>query len=102
MIQMTYQKKNGQIIKRTITGFSPYRVGDINSYGWEVIDIKHFYKGKWYSKRDFEIMISKNQDNFRKKIKMRNFISNLYKNVGYFLELMIMLKIFDVVSNKIL
>lgn len=48
MIEVTYKKKNGEIIKRYVGNDLYYRVGYINSYGWECIDIKYYYKGNYY------------------------------------------------------
>lgn len=48
MIEVTYKKKNGDIIKRYVGNDLYYRVGYINSYGWECIDIKYCYKGIYY------------------------------------------------------
>lgn len=48
MIEVTYKKKNGEIIKRYVGNDLYYRVGYINSYGWECIDIKYCYKGNYY------------------------------------------------------
>lgn len=50
MIEVTYKKKNGDIIKRYVSNDLYYRVGYINSYGWECIDIKYCYKGIYYSR----------------------------------------------------
>lgn len=48
MVEVTYKKKNGDIIKRYVNNELYYRVGYINSYGWECIDIKYCYKGVYY------------------------------------------------------
>ena len=48
MIEVTYKKKNGEFIKRYVSNDLYYRVGYINSYGWECIDIKYYYKGIYY------------------------------------------------------
>lgn len=48
MIEVTYKKKNGEIIKRYVGNDLYYRVGYINSYGWECIDIKYCYKENYY------------------------------------------------------
>ena len=99
MIRVTYKKKNGDILQRTITTYSPYRVGDVTSMGWLVEDIKYKYKDKWYSKRDYDRLIDKAIDKQRRYIKIRKTISNIYRNLGYFVELMIVLKVFQVLTN---
>ena len=99
MIQMTYQKRNGGIIQRTISGISPYRVGDTNSYGWTVVSIKHLYKGKWYSINEYDKLVGDEIAKMKRKNKIRFTITNLYKNLGYLIELTIALRVFQIISN---
>ena len=99
MIQMTYRKRNGDIIQRTISGLSPYKVGDTNSYGWAVVSIKHLYKGKWYSTSEYDRLVDNDIAKMRRRNKIRFTITNLYKNLGYLIELTIALRVFQIISN---
>ena len=99
MIQMTYKKRDGEIIRRTISTYSPYRVGDVNSYGWTVQEIKYLYDGKWLPKREYDRMIDKHIEKDRKLMAIKRKISTIYKNLGYLVELMIILRVFEMLSR---
>lgn len=101
MIQMTYKKRDGEIIRRTISTYSPYRVGDVNSYGWTVQEIKYLYDGKWLPKREYDRMIDKHIAKDRKIMNFKRKISTIYKNLGYLIELMIILRVFEIVSRSV-
>lgn len=99
MIQVIYKKRNGDLIQRTINGLSPYRVGDVNSYGWTVASIKYQYKGKWYSKSDYDKLVDNAITKDRKIWKIKRKISALYKNLGYLIELMIAMRVFEIITK---
>lgn len=99
MIQVTYKKRNGDLIQRTINGLSPYRVGDVNSYGWTIEEIKHLYKGKWYSKNEYEKLVDDAIAKDRKIWFIKKKISALYKNLGYLIELMIAMRVFEMITK---
>lgn len=99
MIQMTYKKRNGDIIQRTISTYSPYRVGDTNSYGWKVESIKYLYKGNWYSKNEYDRLIDDDISKQRRKMKIKRTINQLYVNLGYVIELMIVIRVFGILSK---
>lgn len=74
MIEVTYKKKNGDIIKRYVNNELYYRVGYINSYGWECIDMKYYYKGKYYPNDIYNKLQERDY-------KIGRFISNLKKEI---------------------
>lgn len=102
MIQMTYKKKNGDIIRRTISTYSPYREGDINSYGWTVESIKHLYNGKWYSKHEYDRLVDDAIARDRRKMKIKRQINTLYVNLGYLIEMMIIIRVFGMLSKSVM
>ena len=99
MIQVAYKKRNGDLIQRTISGFSPYRVGDINSYGWEIVSVKYQYKGKWYSKSDYDKLVDYSLTKDRRIWKIKRKISAIYKNLGYLIEIMIAMRVFEILTK---
>lgn len=99
MIQMTYEKRNGDLIQRTIGGYSPYRVGDTNSYGWKVTDIKYLYNKKWYSKSEYDKLVDKNISKSRLRIKVRNTFRNLYNQLSHIILILVLLRVYEIVSS---
>lgn len=57
MKEVTFQKKNGEIVKKYMfCPTLPYRIGYINTYGWQVIDIKYCFNGKYYPLEKYEAL----------------------------------------------
>lgn len=101
MTQITYQKKNGDLIRRTISTYSPYKMGDTNSYGWKVIDIKYKYNDKFYSRRDYDNLVNRDWIRRKKINKFRQTFYNVYKELAYCVILLILLRFFEVTSKVI-
>ncbi len=74
MIKVTYQNKKGEIIEKYRQVYTTHKVGQTTCWGWEVIDIKYSYNGKYYSMYDYDKIISK-------KIKRKEKIFFLKKEV---------------------
>lgn len=74
MIEVTYKKRNGDIIKRYVKNELYYRVGYVNSYGWECIEIKHYYKGYYYPSEMYEKLLERDY-------KASRFLYNLKKKI---------------------
>lgn len=96
MYQIIYKKKNGDIIKRTINTYSPYRVGDRTSMGWTVLDIQYNYNGKYYSKVDYEKIINKHYNKERRVFRIKKTIARLYGEIGYPIALMVLIRFLKV------
>lgn len=47
-VLITYRKPNGKTLTRQLSSCD-YRVGYVNSYGWEVIEIQVFWNGRYVS-----------------------------------------------------
>lgn len=100
MIQMTYRNKEGEIIRRTISTGSPYKIGDTNSFGWTVTDIKYKYGDKYYHREEYDHLVNRSISRMRSRMKIRNKISKLYTNMIYLIELMIAVKVLEFASRQ--
>lgn len=101
MIQVTYQKNNGEIFDRIRSTYLPYRVGDITSMGWKVLDIKYRYKDKFYSLEEYNNKLDKLFTKSVKRIKLKNNLLKIYKELNYSVFLIILLKLAELVFKKV-
>ena len=92
---VTYQKRNGTIIQRTVRNHPPYRIGETTSMGWKLLDIKYFYKGKYYSQTDYDLLIDKAYKKSKKIREIKNKIIFMYKHLTYFLFVMILIRVLE-------
>lgn len=100
MVQVTYVKRNGDILRRTIEGYTPYRIGDINSYGWKVTDVKYKWKdNKYYSRSEYDRLVNKSISLDRKIGKYKRTIQRVYKELAYILYLLIIARVFQVITK---
>lgn len=67
MIQVTYQKRNGSIMKRYRNTLLPYKIGETTSMGWKVLNIEYEYKNKYYTYYDYNKLIYKAKQKHIKK-----------------------------------
>lgn len=77
MIRITYQKRNGDIIKREVSCITTHKIGETTSMGWKILNIQYKYNGKWYSSSDYD----KKVDYFW-KLQMK--IIAFKRNIGVF------------------
>lgn len=100
MIQVTYLKRNGDEIRRTIEGYSPYRIGDINSYGWKVTDVKYKWKdNKYYTKSEYDRLVNRSIDKDRKISKYKRNIERVYKELAYLFYLLMIARVFQIITR---
>lgn len=99
MVQVTYQKRNGDIIRRTLEGYSPYRIGDINSYGWEVTDVKYKWKDKYYPRSEYDRLVNRSIDKHRKISSYKRKIEKVYKELIYIIYLLIIARVFQIITR---
>lgn len=92
---VTYQKRNGDIIQRTVRNYPPYRVGETTCMGWKLLDIKQYYKGKYYSQMEYDRLIDKDYKKMKKQIQFRKKFILLYKQLAYTLSLLILMKVLE-------
>lgn len=100
MIRVTYTKKDGEMIQRTIGGYSPYRIGDVNSYGWKVTDIKYLYEKKWLSGREYDRIMNKRFHKSQMKIKIERKFRELYNHLSHIIVLLVLLRVYELIVYK--
>lgn len=88
MLQITYQKKDGCIFQRYRNTSLPYKIGDITSMGWKVLNIEYEYHNKYYTESEFNKLVLKNKENFfKKKEKKEHFIKEIKIFFHYFISI---------------
>ena len=97
---ITYQKKNGVIFNRIRNTYTSYRVGDITSMGWKILDIKYKYKDKYYNYDEYSKLIDKAFNKERQKREMIHNIKKFIINVNQLVNFFILFKLFIFISNK--
>ena len=100
MIEMTYEKANGQIIRRIRNTYPDYKIGDRTSMGWKVVDIRYLYKKKYYHKNEYDNKIDKYMKKDRNIRKIKRTIQSLYRQVVYATELLIIIKFFGLFARN--
>lgn len=83
-MQITYQKQNGCIIYRLRSTILPYKIGEITSMGWKVLNIEYQYKDKFYSLYEYNKLLHKENQNYIKKKKTKEFCMNEFKTFVYY------------------
>lgn len=83
MLQITYQKGNGSIIHRYRNTLPPYKIGDITSMGWKLLNVEYEYENKYYTKNEFNMIIQKNKQDFIKKRESSKKLKNEIKRFMY-------------------
>ena len=90
MIQVTYQKRDGDIIHRLRNTILPYKVGDTTSMGWKVLNIEYEYKNKYYPEYEYNVLIAKNRKRYVKIRETRDRILKEFKTLLYYFIVIIM------------
>ena len=90
MIQVTYQKRDGDIIHRIRNTILPYKVGDTTSMGWKVLNIEYEYKNKYYPEYEYNVLIAKNRKKYIKIRETRDRILKEFKTLLYYFIVIIM------------
>lgn len=99
MQQITYQKRNGDILQRyRVTGL-PYRIGEYTSMGWLVLDIRYSYKGKYYPRSEYDNLLDRDLRRDKKIRQIKNAIKRIYFDMSYFMILLIFLRVFELLSK---
>jgi len=95
VIQMIYQKANGQLVFRIRTTIPPYKIGDRTSMGWIVKDIRYKYKDKFLTRHDFDVAIDNDWKKDKKKKQIKENLLNLYKYIVYSTSLLLLFRLFE-------
>lgn len=90
MIQVTYQKRDGDVIHRPRNTILPYKVGDTTSMGWKVLNIEYEYKNKYYPEYEYNVLIAKNRKRYVKIRETRDRILKEFKTLLYYFIVIIM------------
>ncbi len=99
-MKITYKKRNGEIFTRIRNTYPPYRVGDITSMGWQVLDIKYRHKDKYYNYDEWSKLVDKEFNKQKRKREMIHNTKNFIKYVNQFVNFFIIFKLFIFISNK--
>jgi len=98
---MVYQKKNGEIIERIRNTYAPYRVGETTSMGWKVLSIKYNYKGKFYDRVNYDMLVTKKINRLKKNNKIKNSILDIYHKLSYFIILLFLIRVYEMLNTYI-
>lgn len=74
--KITWQKPNGAIIERFITHNPYYEKGYVNSYNWQVIDIKVMRNNMWLDITDYNKEVYKATKSQFRSNTIKNFIKD--------------------------
>lgn len=66
-MQITYQKQDGCIFQRQRNTTLPYRIGEITSMGWKVLNIEYQYKDKFYPEYKYNMLVQTDKKAIIKK-----------------------------------
>lgn len=95
MLEMTYQKANGEVIQRIRNTYPSYRVGQTTSMGWKVLSIKYNYNGKYYPKSEYDKLIDRGFNKYKRINNLKRFIINVYRELVYCLILLILARVLE-------
>ncbi len=82
-MQITYQKRDGNIIQRYRSTMLPYKIGEETSMGWKVLNIEYEYKNKYYSEYQYNMLIHKSKQMCIKRKEVRELCTKEIKNFLY-------------------
>lgn len=82
-MQITYQKRDGKIIQRLRNTMLPYKIGEITSMGWKVLNIEYEYNNKYYPEYEYNKIIYKNKLSFNKRKRVIELCIKEGKNLLY-------------------
>ena len=90
MMQITYQKKDGSIMKRYRNTILPYNIGETTSMGWKVLNIEYKYNDKFYNQYDYCILVKKSKEKYlKRKKKIESIVQEIKKILYYFIAVII-------------
>lgn len=87
---ITYEKRDGSILKRNRNTILPYNIGDTTSMGWKVLNIEYLYKNKYYPEYEYNVLIAKNRKKVIKIRETKDKILNEFKTLLYYFIVIIM------------
>lgn len=84
MMQITYQKRDGSIIKRQRKTEPSFRIGQETSMGWKVLNVEYELNNKYYSSTDYYSMLHQNKQRFIRKQKNKELYMNNFRTLMYY------------------
>lgn len=84
-MQITYQKRDGCIFQRFRNTMLPYKIGDITSMGWKVLNIEYEYKNNYYSQYEYNMLIHKNKQRYVRKQQIKTLCIKEIKTLLYYI-----------------
>lgn len=91
MIQITYKKRNGNILYRLRKTMLPYRVGDTTSMGWKVLNIEYEYNQKFYTYYEYNKIIHKKKQKYLKRKQLEKLCLKAITLLYYIIMIIIIL-----------
>ena len=91
MIQITYQKRNGNILQRLRKTMLPYRIGDTTSMGWKVLNIEYEYNQKFYTYYEYNKLIHKKKQRYIKRKQFERICKKTITLLYYIITIIIIL-----------
>ena len=58
----------------------PYKIGDITSMGWKVLNVEYEYNNKYYPEYKYNMIMYKNKQRYIKKQQFRDLSTRLAKS----------------------
>lgn len=91
MIQVTYQKNNGSIFQRHRETVPDYKIGEITSMGWKVLNIEYEYNNKYYSQFEYYSILHSNKKKCIKRKQVRELYIREFKTFIYYFIAVVMI-----------
>lgn len=95
-MQVTYQKRDGSVIQKQRNTMLPYKIGEITSMGWKVINIEFEYNNKLYSEHDYGRIIQTNKCKYIRRKQIRELIIKELKTILYYILIIMMYNLISI------
>ena len=95
---VTYQKGDGSIFQRIRNTALPYKIGEITSMGWKVLNIEYRHNDRYYSEHQYNKIIQKAKLTCIKRKRAIELCTQKVLNLLYYI---LGLLILDVLKNLI-
>ena len=92
MIQITYQKKDGDIMKKLRKTMIPYKIGDTTSMGWKVLNIEYEFDNNYYPESKYNLLVEKSKQSSIKKQQKKELIRREFKTFLYYFIVFVIIK----------
>lgn len=98
--KITWKKKNGEEIQRIVGGiYCDYRIGNKNSYGWEITDIEYQHGKSWYHLDEFKKELEKESKRHRRKETIKRAAFQIYNELKFGTGMLILIRTADVLTR---